>query len=67
MRVSKTGIKEILELAIEAIEEGANMGFCIQCGAEHYYIEPDAQDYECEDCGKKAVYGAEEILIRFGF
>ncbi len=57
---------ELLNRAIEAIEEDDNLGFCLECGAEHYYIEPDAQDYECEDCGKNAVYGAEEILIRFG-
>ena len=46
-----------------ACEEDDNVGFCIACGEEHYGIEPDARKYECESCGKRAVYGAEEILI----
>jgi hypothetical protein len=39
------------------------MGICIHCGAEHYYIEPDAVAYECSDCGELAVYGLEELLL----
>lgn len=38
-------------------------GFCIKCGAEHYNIEPDARNYECEECGENQVFGAEEILM----
>ena len=40
-----------------------NPGFCTACGEEQDGCEPDARKYECEACGKKAVYGAEEILI----
>jgi predicted RNA-binding Zn-ribbon protein involved in translation (DUF1610 family) len=40
-----------------------NPGFCIACGAEVDGVEPDACQYECEACGKHAVYGAEELLI----
>jgi hypothetical protein len=25
--------------------------------------EPDARRYKCEHCGKRAVYGADEILL----
>jgi hypothetical protein len=48
---------------IEAVESGEDMGFCIACGAEHYGIEPDARQYECEACDLNKVYGAEELLM----
>src|SRR5262245_35782622 len=40
-----------------------NPGFCTACGNEQEGCEPDARDYKCEACGKRAVYGAEELLI----
>jgi hypothetical protein len=40
-----------------------NPGFCIACGAEQDGCEPDARKYVCEACGKREVYGAEEILL----
>ena len=40
-------------------------GFCIRCGADAEAVEPDARRYECEACGKRGVYGAEELLIHF--
>jgi hypothetical protein len=48
---------------MEALESGEHMGFCLACGAEAYGVEPDARKYECEACGAKKVYGAEELLI----
>lgn len=41
-----------------------NPGFCIACGVEAGGCEPDAQRYRCEACGARAVYGADELLIR---
>jgi predicted RNA-binding Zn-ribbon protein involved in translation (DUF1610 family) len=38
-------------------------GFCIACGQEEHNIEPDAEKYRCSDCGKKQVYGAEQLLL----
>lgn len=40
-----------------------NVGFCIACGADRDCCEPDAQQYECDECGKNAVYGTPELLI----
>jgi hypothetical protein len=40
-----------------------NMGFCTECGTEHYECEPDACGYTCDNCGKKTVYGLEELLL----
>jgi hypothetical protein len=52
-----------LDEIMAACESGDNMGFCTACGAEAYGVEPDARRYECEECGARAVYGAEELLI----
>jgi DNA-directed RNA polymerase subunit RPC12/RpoP len=54
-----------VDYLIEVLESGNPdyIGFCLECGAENYGCEPDARKYECEDCGQRAVYGAEECLM----
>jgi hypothetical protein len=37
-------------------------GFCLACGADAEGVEPDTRKYECEACGERAVFGAEEVL-----
>ena len=55
---------ELLDLALTELEEGNDGGgFCASCGEYHEYVEPDAQNYECGNCGRKEVYGCENILI----
>jgi len=49
---------------IEALENDEYAGFCMVCGAEHDGIEPDARNYECEECGSLEVFGAEELLFQ---
>ena len=56
---------ELLDMAMAACEVADDIGYCIKCGAEHYGIEPDARTYECEECGKNTVYGAQEIIIMY--
>ena len=41
-----------------------NPGFCISCGIEQDGCEPDAEEYECENCGECAVYGAAQLLMQ---
>lgn len=48
---------------MEAVEEDDNIGFCCECGAEAYHVEPDAEHYTCEECGADKVYGAEQLLL----
>jgi len=43
-----------------------NPGFCLACGSDAYGCEPDAREYECEECGAGLVYGAEEVLMMMG-
>ena len=47
-----------------AVQADDYIGFCVACGAEHSGVEPDAKKYLCDECGKRAVYGAEELLLR---
>jgi len=57
---------EIQQRLIDMAQSGSNEGICMECGEEHFGVEPDARKYLCESCGKKAVYGAEEALLMFG-
>lgn len=38
-------------------------GFCLACGNVQAGCEPDARQYECEECGKHKVYGAQELVL----
>ena len=38
-------------------------GLCLACGEQAYGVEPDAENYECENCGENMVYGAEQLLL----
>ena len=55
-----------MERIIEAVEADDNLGFCVACGEEADSCEPDARGYECESCGARAVYGAEELMLGGG-
>ena len=51
---------------VDALERDDYTGFCLDCGEEQGGCEPDARKYECENCGARKVYGAEECLIMIG-
>lgn len=55
--------RPLAEIALELVEEDQNAGICLACREIAYGIEPDARRYECESCGERKVYGAEEILF----
>lgn len=38
------------------------VGVCLECGAEREMCEPDADGYQCEDCGEHAVQGCDNLL-----
>ena len=52
-----------IDRVVEAAENDENIGFCLSCGAEHDCCEPDARNYECEECGAHQMFGAAEILL----
>ena len=57
-----------LERLCEAVERSMmdldNPGFCVACGFEEDGCEPDARRLKCQACGRHAVYGAEDLLLR---
>jgi hypothetical protein len=56
-------LKISIQQIMEAIELDEGIGFCTACGEQAYGCEPDARNYTCEACGKKKVFGAEELLL----
>jgi predicted RNA-binding Zn-ribbon protein involved in translation (DUF1610 family) len=58
--MSKLNIDDVIAAAAN---EEEYIGFCLACGDEAYGVEPDARRYECESCGERKVYGAQEILL----
>jgi predicted RNA-binding Zn-ribbon protein involved in translation (DUF1610 family) len=62
---------ELLPLILKIVENllenpsnlEKNLGVCLSCGHVMSNIEPDAMDYECEQCGEELVYGLEEITL----
>jgi len=60
---SSVTVDRVVE-AVEASMTGLdNPGFCIKCGEDADGCEPDARKYECECCGERGVFGAEELLL----
>lgn len=55
--------KKQVRATLEEVEEGLNGG-CTSCGEIQYGgCEPDACNYECENCGEKTVFGLAELAI----
>tara|TARA_R100000664_G_scaffold23097_1_gene32669 strand:- start:1190 stop:1390 length:201 start_codon:yes stop_codon:yes gene_type:complete len=55
--------ERILELAMRSMFGTENVGICTACGYEQDGCEPDAENYECEDCGERKVQGVENLLL----
>ena len=67
MKLHHTITRERIINAVEEANLGLdNPGFCVCCGADASGVEPDARRYECEACGAKGVFGAEELLFSLG-
>ena len=60
IKISIDAVMEAVERQMSSLD---NPGFCVACGAEHDSCEPDAERYECDECGEHQVYGAEQILV----
>ena len=55
-----------IELLLELAYADNNEGLCMACGEVAECVEPDAREYECESCGERKVYGAQDALLMFG-
>lgn len=58
--VTRDRVLELAQISMFGLE---SIGICLACGEECSGVEPDARRYECECCGEKKVYGAEELMI----
>jgi hypothetical protein len=38
-------------------------GFCVACGGDVEGVKPETCKRKCEHCGRKAVFGAQELLL----
>jgi len=56
-------VDRVLEAAKRGMTTLDNPGLCVACGHEQEGCEPDARRYECEACGERQVYGAEELVL----
>ena len=58
----------ILFSELEALlHADAQEGICVNCGNLQGDVEPDGKRIQCEDCYKRTVYGAQEVLVREWF
>lgn len=57
--------EEVIREAESQMFGMGNTGFCLECGAPRGGCEPDAEGYECYECGEHAVMGASDIVVRF--
>ena len=53
-------VTEVMQRSMPTLDDP---GFCLTCGAEAHGVEPDAHRYECESCGERQVYGAQELFM----
>jgi hypothetical protein len=56
-------LERVIEGVQRQMETFDNPGFCVSCGEETDGCEPDMVCGPCDYCGKKAVYGAAELLF----
>ena len=56
-------MKVSIEQIMAAVEADDNIGICTACGEEQFGVEPDAENYECESCGKHEIFGAEQLML----
>ena len=55
--------ERIEAMARESMFGMEDNGICIACGEDAMHVEPDAEKYQCEHCGRPAVYGGELLLL----
>lgn len=50
-----SSLMELLESEQEQLMDSLQDGFCRKCGAYYGQVEPDAQNYTCEECNENSV------------
>ena len=60
---SSITIDRVLPLAESQMFGLENPGICLACGEERDGCEPDAEGYECYECGEMRVMGVTELMM----
>lgn len=62
---AKDGSVKRFEITEDEYQEydDSSIGLCLGCGAERDCCEPDAENYKCEECGERKVFGVPQLLI----
>lgn len=63
--MAKIHMSEVMEY----LENGEDsMGVCLACAEfKEYDVEPDAENYPCENCGEEKVMGLEQYVMLYSF
>jgi hypothetical protein len=56
-------LQRIIDACEREMSSLDNPGICINCGEDADGCEPDARQYQCEACGRRAVYGSGELAM----
>tara|TARA_R100001244_G_scaffold66458_1_gene54690 strand:- start:75 stop:329 length:255 start_codon:yes stop_codon:yes gene_type:complete len=62
-KVASIDPARIAEHVQDAALHGTSPGICLECDIDHFGIEPDLEYGKCLSCGKKAVFGAEQLML----
>jgi membrane protease subunit (stomatin/prohibitin family) len=63
MNLNNIDLDEFMAAAEDSMFGMGNAGFCTECGMEADGVEPDAERYACDNCGKHAVYGVGTLAM----
>lgn len=64
LKISTHELANILDDLIEDEGMDTTRGICWSCGALKDGCEPDATNYECDECGEKNVQGSLNCAMR---
>jgi hypothetical protein len=65
MQITKKALAVLKATSTEELHEHMESydGFCLRCGEwSEGGVEPDAEDYECQNCGSHSLCGAEQVV-----
>jgi len=54
---------KVYSQSCEALTRKWMIGFCLNCGQKSEGIKPDAEGYECQNCGDACVSGSRGIVM----
>jgi hypothetical protein len=66
LKITRRFLSDIIAEIIDEDGSDTLRGICFSCGTIHDRCEPDAEDYECENCGENNVQGMLNCAMEIG-